>query len=425
MNKVRHNVKNIKLLLAGSVANMFEWYDYALFGHLAGVMGTKFFPDSAGDTISLLEVFFVFAVGYIMRPLGGVVFGIIGDKLGRKMALSSSVICMSFPTIMMGLLPTYSAIGAASTIVMILARMLQGLSMGGALVGSITFNIEHTTKKHHGFVGSLSMAGICAGILLGSIVVASIKSVLSAEQFLSWGWRVPFLLGFFIFWMGLYIKRHVAETPVFECARDTGVLEASPLVYTLRHHSIDMLMSIFINSTGSVIFYMGAVFTLSFLKIRGLYDAGSSWLLSGCYIMMTLITLASGWLSDVIGRRRFFYITISLTMLATPIIVNTLQNGPLASIIVVQIILSFLAAMYIGPEPALQSEFYPANVRSTALSLSYNLATSIFGGTTPYAMMLILHKTGNLSYCIWYIEFCAVLSLIGLICYKDRSQLIH
>lgn len=132
---------------------MFEWYDYALFGHLAGVMGTKFFPDSAGDTISLLEVFFVFAVGYIMRPLGGVVFGIIGDKLGRKMALSSSVICMSFPTIMMGLLPTYSAIGAASTIVMILARMLQGLSMGGALVGSITFNIEHTTKN---IMGSLA-----------------------------------------------------------------------------------------------------------------------------------------------------------------------------------------------------------------------------------------------------------------------------
>ena len=186
-----------KIIFSSGLANIFEWYDYALFGHFALILGAKFFPENDPNT-SLLYAFLAFALGYLMRPLGGVFFGILGDRFGRKTALSASIMCMAVPTMTIGLLPTYDSIGITATILMIVARMLQGLSMGGALTGSISFVIEHAPKEHRGLAGSISMSSICIGILLGSIVAHSIKSLLPEESFNDWGWRVPFLIGIFI-----------------------------------------------------------------------------------------------------------------------------------------------------------------------------------------------------------------------------------
>lgn len=412
-----------KLILSSGIANIFEWYDYVLFGHFASIIGIKFFPDS-DHSISLLKAFLVFAIGYLMRPIGGIIFGIIGDKYGRKFALSASIVCMSFPTALIGLLPTYDDIGITATVLMIIVRMIQGLSMGGALTGSVSFIIEHTTKKHRGFIGSIPMSSICIGVLLGSLVSYFVKHSLTPEQFSNWGWRLPFLIGIFIFFTGIYIRKHTEETPLFQEMLDKGTVLKSPLKKVMSVHWFDMLISICINSTGSIIFYLQSIYLVTFLKNnRGFDEALIDYLSNFCYLLMAIMTLLVGWLSDIIGRKKIFFILNLIIIIAfSSGLVNTFENGDFRAIAIAQIILSILAAAYIGPEPALQAEFYPTNVRNTALSLSYNTATSIFGGTTPYVVAYLVQKTNLVSSCNYYIIGCTILSFIALFFYKDRSQ---
>lgn len=217
-----------KIVFSSGIANTFEWYDYVLFGCFAPIIGTKFFPNDDANT-SLLQAFLVFAIGYLARPLGGIFFGVIGDKFGRKAVLTGALFCMSAPTVLIGILPTYHTIGITATISMIVVRILQGLSMGGALTGSISFVIEHTHPKHRGFTGSISMSSICAGLLLGSFVSYIVKNILNAEQFDSFGWRIPFLLGFFILFAAFYIKNHTHETPNFKNLKEQKKIQNSPL----------------------------------------------------------------------------------------------------------------------------------------------------------------------------------------------------
>ncbi len=410
-----------KLVLSSAVANIFEWYDYALFGQFAPVLGSKFFPET-DPNISILQAFFVFALGYFMRPVGGIFFGIIGDRFGRRTAFSAAVICMAFPTSAIGILPTYQSIGIAAPIAMIIARMLQGLSMGGTLTGSVSFIIEHTPKKHRGLVGSVPMASICIGILFGSTIALLVRSSLSEEQFTSWGWRVPFLLGIFIIFAGIYIRKYTEETPLFEEVKSKGALAQSPFKKVCSSYWVEICISILINSTGSVIFYLQAIYLMSYLKLnRHFLDMDVNRLASLCYIIMAVVAVAAGWLSDYIGRGRIFIILNLLIILSFSCgLMHSFETGSFQAIIYAQLLLAVLAAAYIGPEPALQAEFYPTNVRNTALSFSYNMATSIFGGTTPYVLELLTQQTHTIASCTYYVVSCSILSLIGLYFYQYR-----
>jgi MHS family proline/betaine transporter-like MFS transporter len=409
-----------KLILTSSVANSFEWYDYALFGHFAPIIGQKFFPNN-DPSISLLYAFLAFAVGYLMRPIGGIFFGIIGDRFGRRAALSASVICMAFPTAAVGFLPTYETAGIFATSMMILVRMLQGLSMGGVLTGSISFVIEHTKKNDRGFTSSFSMSSICVGILFASLVSYLIKSIFTLEQFNSWAWRLPFLIGIFIFFVGIYIKKHTAETPLFLENKSCSKVEQHPLKFVFKYHWFDMLISILINGTGSVIFYVESIYLISYLKIhRGFGEDEVSNLVNICYVIMIIVTILGGWLSDKIGRRKIFVINLVIIILTSTFLLESFEFGNFSSIIIAQIIIAILAALYIGPEPTLQAELFPTKIRSTALSVSYNTATSIFGGTAPYIMESLV-QNGNMGSGAIYIIVCAVLSLIALYFYVDRS----
>lgn len=414
-----------KLVLTSGVANTFEWYDYALFGHLAPIIGQKFFPET-DPSAALLQVFLVFAVGYLMRPLGGIFFGIIGDKFGRKVALSTAIMCMAIPTAAIGFLPSYESWGITSTILMIIIRIMQGLSMGGALTGSISFVIEHTPKEQRGLFGSISMASICTGILLGSVVLFVIKHIFSPEQFEAWAWRLPFIMGIAIYFAGVYIKNNTTETPLFEDAKARGEIVKSPLKTTFKHYWFDMIVSIFINMTGSIIFYLVAIYLVSYLKInRGFPDADVTYLMNCCYIIMIFVTLLAGWLSDKIGRRKIFILNLIFIIIASPLLIKTMETGGFTMIVISLIVLSVMAAIYIGPEPALQAEFYPTAIRNTALSVSYNTATSIFGGTTPYIIESLIQNTGTITSSVYYIIVAAILGLIALYFYEDRSLKDH
>lgn len=410
-----------KLILTSSIANTFEWYDYALFGHFAPVIGAKFFPDSDPST-SLLQAFLVFAIGYLMRPLGGIFFGVIGDKFGRKTALSASIMCMAVPTAAIGFLPTYDTWGILSTNLMIIARILQGLSMGGALTGSVSFIIEHTKENNRGLFGSITMSSICIGILLGSIVAFAVKSFFTAQQFDLWAWRVPFIIGIAIFFAGMYIKNNATETPLFEDAKYRGEVLKSPLKEVCKNYWFDMIISIFINATGSVIFYMEAIYLITYLKNnRGFPENDVNCLVNFCYVIMIFITLFAGWLSDKIGRRKIFVANIILIIISMPFLLKIFAYGSFSNVVFAQIFVAVIVALYIGPEPALQAEFYPTEVRNTALSVSYNTATSLFGGTAPYVVESLVQSRGTITASLYYILAVAILSLVALYFYKDRS----
>lgn len=409
-----------RVIIASGIANTFEWYDYALFGNFASLLGRKFFPDDDPQS-SILKTFMVFALGYLMRPLGGIFFGRIGDKFGRKIALSLAIICMSVPTAIMGILPTYEEIGVSASILMLLMRMIQGLSMGGALTGSISFLIEHTGKEHRGFIGSIPMAGICLGILLGTLVSLAIRSFLSEQDFDLWGWRVPFLLGILIMLAGFYIVKFTEETPIFKDMKKLGTIEKAPIKSVMKNHFFDMIISVMINSTGSIIFYFQAVYVSNFLKLnRHFPDIIIDRMGAISYGIMAVSCLIIGYFSDKIGKRRMLvYIVIAIILMIIPITQN-IESGGIASIIFYQFVLGILAAAFIAPEPALQAEFYPSNIRSTALSISYNFSTSLFGGTTPFVIAYIYNSTNSLSSCSTYIIISSFFTLVGLYFYKRR-----
>ncbi len=409
-----------KLIFSSGIAGVFEWYDYTLFGHFARIWSKHFFPDDDFD-VSMLKSFAIFAMGYLMRPLGGIFFGIIGDKFGRKTALSTSVMCMAIPTAIIGLLPTYNQIGSIATLLMIIARMVQGLSMGGALTGSMSFIIEHTSPKHRGLIGSIPMTSICVGILLGSLASTITQSFLSPEDFESWGWRIPFLMGIIVIYAGLYIKKHTQETPMFKRIKRSNSIERSPLKVVFRDHWKDMLISIFINSTGSVIFYLQAIYLINYLNtMEDLPGSTINFMVNVSYILMAITTLLSGWLSDIFGRKKMYIILNAAIMISIFSVMDMFSNGSVEGIWVAQIVLSVMAAMYIGAEPALQTELYPTNIRNTALSLSYNIATSLFGGTAPYVFHSLVYNTGMVTSASYYIVTCSFLSLIALFFYKKE-----
>jgi MHS family proline/betaine transporter-like MFS transporter len=356
-------MSKFKTAFITSIVNIFEWYDYALFGIFAQIIGNKFFPGDDPD-ISLLSAFMVFAIGYLIRPIGGLIFGVIGDRFGRKVVLSTSVLCMSVPTFIVGILPGYESLGVASTIIMVIIRLLQGLAIGGALTGSVSFIIEHTEAKHKGLASSLPMAGICMGILLGSFVAYITKYSLSASQFEDWGWRVPFLLAIFIMFAGFYIRKYANETPEFNNNKLSGKIENSPIRKIYANHKLDILVSIFLNATGSVLFYFQVIYIVNYLKMERAFDQlHVDKLVNLTYFIMAFASLLGGYLSDRIGRARVFAVILLLIALLTFPLINCFMTGDFTSVVCAHITLSILAAFYIGVEPAMQCDLYPSSVR--------------------------------------------------------------
>ncbi len=401
--------------LITSLVNIFEWYDYVLFGLFAQTIGDKFFPSDQPEA-SLLNAFLVFAIGYLIRPIGGVVFGVIGDKFGRKVVLSSSVMCMSIPTFIVGILPSYETIGISSAIIMVVIRLLQGLAIGGALTGSVSFIVEHAPKQHKGLAASLPMAGICIGILLGSSISYITSNLLTKAQFAQWGWRIPFLLAAFIMPVGFYIRKYASETPEFNLNKEAGLIEKFPIRTILNNYKSSILISIFLNAAGSVLFYFQVIYISNYYKLQRNFDhADVDMLVNISYILMAVAALLGGYLSDRVGRLRFFALIMLLIAILIFPMVNYLMTGAFYQVVAAHIVLSSLAALYIGSEPALQCDIYPSNIRNTALSIAYNIATSIFGGTAPFVMQILAsNPSASLYPCAGYMLLCSFSGLLAL-----------
>ena len=220
-----------KVVISGMIGNALEWYDYALYAQFAYIIGVKFFPQT--EFVEILT-FAVFAAGFVVRPLGGIIFGQIGDRFGRRIALVLGIMLMAIPTAGIGLLPSYESIGITAPIILVIIRLLQGFSLGGEFSGCIAYIVEHSPADKRGLAGSAAFVSMCLGMLLGLIVAQGFTYFLSEENLLSWGWRIPFIVGLFIGLVGLYIRSHLAESPLYKAAKAQGALSRTPLRETPR-----------------------------------------------------------------------------------------------------------------------------------------------------------------------------------------------
>ena len=397
-----------KALWAAAIGNLLEWYDFGVYAYLASLIATKFFPGS-DPTASLLAAFAAYGVGFLARPLGGVVIGRLGDTKGRKTALVLTIFLMAFGTVGLGLLPSYDTIGIWAPTLLVCLRIVQGLAAGGEWGTSTAFMIEWSPPGRRGFFGSFQQVSTAGGSLLGSGVAAIMTSSLSAQAMLDWGWRLPFLLGSMLLVVGAYLRQNVDETPSYEASRQAAADQPVAAGFPLGALAF-----------GFTIFWTVAYYTLlawmpSFTqRFAGLTPSQALWSNTIGLIAMVIAVPFWGALSDKVGRRPLLMASaLSIGLLSFPLF-SLMTNGTgLALVLPVQILFGVLLALYSGAGPAAISEIFPTHLRSTWMSTGYSLAVAIFGGFAPFIATWLIQATGSpVSPTYLYLLPAAVISLL-------------
>jgi MHS family proline/betaine transporter-like MFS transporter len=375
-------------VVAGVVGNILEWYDFALFGFFAQQIGAHFFP--AGDpTASLLAAFGTFAAGFVMRPVGGALFGWVGDRFGRKHALIWSVLAMAFPSFFIGVLPGAATIGLAAPILLLVFRLMQGLAVGGEYMASAVFLVEGAEPGRRGWMGSWGPLGASAGTLLGSTAGAIVNAALPPDAVLAWGWRIPFILGLGVGLGGLAIRRHYVERVPHQPPAK------SPLSEAFRSHWRTMLHLVALTAGISVGFYTTFVYAATWLEQVAAVPARTALGINTVAMALSLVVIpASGLASDRLGRRPVLLVAGgALAILAYPLMALMARGQP-GSILAGQVGLALLVAATGGVMPATMAELAPWRVRCTVLSVAYNLGMALLGGTTPLVAAWLVSRTG-------------------------------
>jgi MFS transporter, MHS family, proline/betaine transporter len=408
-----------KIVIAGMIGNALEWYDYALYAQFVVIISEHFFPNSEIKEILTLAVF---AAGFVIRPLGGIFFGLLGDRLGRRPALVIGILTMAIPTAGIGLLPSYHTIGVAAPIILTIIRLIQGFSLGGEFSGCIAYIVEHAPMKHRGLAGSASFVSMCAGMLLGLGTANLFMHYMDYKMLFAWGWRIPFIAGLFIGLIGIYIRRNLSESPLYKAAKDSGGLSRTPLRETFAKHCKELLIAIGIYISVTAPFYTATVFIENFMKTIG-YKQGESALIGSIILITMMITFPiSAAISDKFGRRKVLISSLSLFIICIYPIFIALSSMNYQLAVISQIIFAFLVGLYMGPVPTILVELFPTRIRFTGVALSYNLSAAIFGGTAPMVGMMLYRNNNNHSGMAFYLAGLALLSLITLKFYQETYR---
>lgn len=398
-----------RTIIAGVVGNVLEWYDFAVYGYFAGSIGKHFFP-SEDPAASLLAAFGVFAAGFLMRPLGGLVFGYIGDKVGRNQALILSVLTMAVPTFLIGLLPDHRQIGTLAPALLVILRLLQGLAVGGEYTTSVVFLVESAPPDRRGFVGSWCPFGATAGVLLGSAAGTVISALLPQAAIEAWGWRVPFLLGLGVGLGGWAIRRHLPET----AKPSSDGAAASPIRTAFREEWRTIVHIAALNAFLAVGFYLAFVYAVTWMEdVLKVPSAEAFDINTMSMLVLLLMIPCSGALSDRVGRRPVLFVaSLAGLLLAWPLLWLMHHTDPVA-ILAGQIGFALLVGLFGGVIPVTMAESLPPHVRCTALSVSYNLCVGLLGGTTPALSTYLIERSHDDLSPAYYLMIAAAVSLIA------------
>jgi len=407
-----------KTVFAGLAGNVLEWYDFGVYGFFAVAIGSQFFP-AHDPTVSLIASFGVFAIGFLARPLGGMVFGNIGDKLGRRAAVISSVVSMAVPTCLMAVLPTYAQIGLLAPLLLIVLRLAQGLAVGGEYTTSLVLLVEQALPSRRGRVGSFAPFGAFGGLLLGSAIGWAITASITAEQAAVWGWRLAFVAGLVIGVIVFLIRRQLPHEPVIKAPKT----ETAPLIDAFRTQKKAMLQVIGFNLSTAVGFYLCFVFSTTWLHQVAAVPVPVALLLNSIGLaLMMIMTPFLGALSDRIGRKTVLLIGAAGLILASVPLLGWMGHGSILSIVTGQFGFELFVGCFAGASPSFMVEAFPKHVRCSGLSVGYNLSMSIFGGTLPMVAVYLVTETGNALSPAWYLVVVSVISAWMTLIMKSQED---
>jgi MFS transporter, MHS family, proline/betaine transporter len=387
---------------------MLEWYDFAIYGIFAVQIGRTFFPSH--DPVSqVLSAFGIFAIGYLMRPIGGLVVGHIGDRIGRTRALTLSIAAMAVPTFLVGILPGFETLGLAAPILLTLLRVVQGLSVGGECPTSIVFLVEQAPAGRRGMCGAVAYAGNAAGVLLGSASGWLIAALMTAEQMDRWGWRLPFLAGLVVGLIGYLLRRHLHESGAPRAA-------SFPLREVLRHHLGLLVWLAALAVFGAVGFYVVFLYVVSWLQlVDGVAPAHALEINTASMAGLIVTMLAGGWLSDHVGRRPVLIAALVLAVVAAYPLLRLMLHADPAMIGLGQAGFVLIVGLFFGAEAATIVEATPPQVRCSAVALGGNVTMGVVGGLTPLVAAWLVHRTADDLSPAYLMMAAAAVSLLALL----------
>ena len=408
-------IDRFRKVTAGVIGNTLEWYDFAIFGFLAPYITATFFPDS-DQMAGMIKTFGVFAVGYLMRPLGAFIFGHIGDRIGRQQALFLSVLLMAIPTFLLGLLPGYDRIGILAPILLLVLRLLQGLSVGGEFAASITFVSELSLNHRRGLIGSLTMIGAIGGFVLGSGVSELLTLAMDQETIILWGWRIPFLLGLFLAIAGLWMRRSLPNSEAFEANAMAHDATPHPLIDVCVNQWRKLLNLVCIVFMQGIGFYMIFIWLPIYLgQILRRAQTQPLLLNTGALVVLMGAIVSAGWLSDRIGRKPVLIASaLMLGIVGWPFF-SVLQHGGIYAVFAVMVGFALIIGLAQGATPAMMAELFPTRSRLTGIGIGYNVTQAIAGGTAPAFCTWLVLSTGLDAAPALYLILAAFIGLIGAV----------
>ncbi|MEE1622271.1 MFS transporter [Zafaria sp. Z1313] len=405
-----------RVVTASFIGNFVEWFDYAVYGYLAVTITAVFFPESDPQT-GLMLTFALFAISFLVRPLGGFIWGHIGDRIGRRSALSWSILLMSLATFCIALIPSYGVIGVWAPLALLAMRVVQGFSASGEYAGASAFLVEYAPANRRGLYAAVVPGSTAAGLLFGSLIAAVLTSTLDEGQMSDWGWRLPFLLAAPMGLIGRYIRTKLEDTPAFrELAREDEVVKA-PVGDLFRKHGRSLVLAcgaVLLNAVG---FYVILSYMPTYLSQEVGLEATLSYLATTValttYIGFIFLT---GMLSDRFGRKKVL-MSASLVFLAMTVpAFHFLSTGSFAVILLVQIALGAALTLNDGTLPSFLAELFPTRVRYTGFAVSFNLSNAVFGGTAPLVATWLIATSGSMLAPGWYLMGAAAISLVAVAC---------
>lgn len=415
-----------KAATASFIGNFVEWFDYAAYGYLATVIADVFFPDS-DPTTALLATFAVFAASFVVRPVGGIFWGYVGDRYGRRSALSASILIMSGASFAIAFIPGYSTIGILAPILLLVARLFQGFSASGEYAGASSFLAEYAPERRRGLYTSIVPASTATGLLLGSLCATLLHGLLSDGALEGWGWRLPFLLAGPFGLIGRYIRLHLEDTPKFrelQVRRETldDDTERAPIGQLFRHHRKALVIAFGVTSLNAVGFYLLLSYLPTYLTEE--LDVGETRAFLSSTIALTtylVAIFAMGRLSDAFGRRRMLVAASVLFMLVSVPLFAAMEGAGLVALVMIEVGFGLVLTMNDGTLPVFLAEIFPTSVRYSGFAFSFNSANALFGGTAPLVATGLISLTGSDLAPAWYLTGIAALALVAMLASHETA----
>ncbi len=415
-----------RVVVATIVGTTVEWYDFFIYASAAGLVFGQLFFAPAGEGFAQVLSFITVGISFLFRPFGAFLAGHFGDRYGRRLVLMLTLILMGVATTLVGLLPTYAAIGIAAPILLVLLRILQGISAGGEWGGAVLMAVEHAPKKRRGVFGASPQMGVPLGLLLASGMLALMALIAPGEAFLQWGWRVPFLLSFVLIVIGAYIRRRVEESPVFTELAERKEETRMPIVQLFRRHALLVIIAALVFAGNNAVGYMttGGYIQRYATDPKGPIGLATADVLGAVTLSAVtwlLFTFLSGWISDRIGRRTTYIVGWVLQLGGVLLLFPLVNTGSVVLLALGLVVLTIGLGFTYGPQAALYAELFPASIRFSGVSISYAIGAILGGAFAPTIAQAIVQATGSTTGVTWYLAGMTVLGLIATLLLRDRS----